>query len=124
HPGEVDAREPGLRRDPGEGLRPGALANAGAGPATGQSADPALDGRRGRGAVPQARGAAHDRQADRRARYRVGAHPGGADRRGALAWRRTARGEARRSMKPPFSLVPDTVSTDTVECLQLLLKRA
>jgi hypothetical protein len=27
-------------------------------------------------------------------------------------------------MKPPFSLVPDTVSTDTVECLQLLLKRA
>jgi hypothetical protein len=27
-------------------------------------------------------------------------------------------------MKPPFSLVPDTVSTDTVECLQVLLKRA
>lgn len=27
-------------------------------------------------------------------------------------------------MKPPFSLVADTVSTDTVECLQLLLKRA
>lgn len=27
-------------------------------------------------------------------------------------------------MKPPFALVPDTVSTDTVECLQLLLRRA
>lgn len=27
-------------------------------------------------------------------------------------------------MKEPFFLVPDTVSTDTVECLQLLLKRA
>jgi hypothetical protein len=27
-------------------------------------------------------------------------------------------------MKPPFILVPDTVSTDTVECLELLLKRA
>jgi hypothetical protein len=27
-------------------------------------------------------------------------------------------------MKPPFTLVADTVSTDTVECLQLLLKRA
>jgi hypothetical protein len=27
-------------------------------------------------------------------------------------------------MKPPFILVPDTVSTDTVECLELLLRRA
>lgn len=27
-------------------------------------------------------------------------------------------------MKPPFTLVPDVVSTDTVECLQTLLKRA
>lgn len=27
-------------------------------------------------------------------------------------------------MKPPFVLVPDTVSTDTVECLELLLRRA
>lgn len=27
-------------------------------------------------------------------------------------------------MKAPYSLVPDVVSTDTVECLQLLLKRA
>jgi hypothetical protein len=27
-------------------------------------------------------------------------------------------------MKAPFELVPDTVSTDTVECLQLLLRRA
>jgi hypothetical protein len=27
-------------------------------------------------------------------------------------------------MKPPFILVPDNVSTDTVECLELLLKRA
>ena len=27
-------------------------------------------------------------------------------------------------MKAPFTLVPDSVSTDTVECLQLLLKRA
>jgi hypothetical protein len=27
-------------------------------------------------------------------------------------------------MKAPYSLVPDNVSTDTVECLQLLLKRA
>lgn len=27
-------------------------------------------------------------------------------------------------MKPPFILLPDTVSTDTVECLQLLLRRA
>lgn len=27
-------------------------------------------------------------------------------------------------MKAPFSLVPDNISTDTVECLQLLLRRA
>jgi hypothetical protein len=27
-------------------------------------------------------------------------------------------------VKGPFELVPDTVSTDTVECLQLLLRRA
>lgn len=27
-------------------------------------------------------------------------------------------------MKPPFALVPDRVSTDTVECLKLLLQRA
>lgn len=27
-------------------------------------------------------------------------------------------------MKKPFTLISDTVSTDTVECLQLLLKRA
>lgn len=27
-------------------------------------------------------------------------------------------------MKPPFTLIPDTVSTDTVECLQVLLRRA
>jgi hypothetical protein len=27
-------------------------------------------------------------------------------------------------MKPPFTLVSDAVSTDTVECLQLLLRRA
>jgi hypothetical protein len=27
-------------------------------------------------------------------------------------------------VKSPYQLVPDTVSTDTVECLQLLLKRA
>lgn len=27
-------------------------------------------------------------------------------------------------MKPPFALVPDSVSTDTVECLKLLLARA
>jgi hypothetical protein len=27
-------------------------------------------------------------------------------------------------MKPPFTLVADTVSTDTVECLALLLRRA
>lgn len=27
-------------------------------------------------------------------------------------------------MKAPFILVPDTVSNDTVECLELLLKRA
>lgn len=27
-------------------------------------------------------------------------------------------------MKAPFTLVPDTVSTDTVKCLQTLLKRA
>ena len=27
-------------------------------------------------------------------------------------------------MKPPFTLIPDTVSTDTVECLRLLLARA
>jgi hypothetical protein len=27
-------------------------------------------------------------------------------------------------MKAPFTLVSDTVSTDTVECLQLLLRRA
>lgn len=27
-------------------------------------------------------------------------------------------------MKTPFSLVPDTVSTDTVRCLQTLLRRA
>lgn len=27
-------------------------------------------------------------------------------------------------MKAPFSLVPDTVSTDTVRCLQTLLRRA
>lgn len=27
-------------------------------------------------------------------------------------------------MKAPFILVPDTVSTDTVECLALLLRRA
>lgn len=27
-------------------------------------------------------------------------------------------------MKPPFVLVPDTVSTDTVACLELLLRRA
>jgi hypothetical protein len=27
-------------------------------------------------------------------------------------------------MKSPFILVPDTVSTDTVECLELLLSRA
>lgn len=27
-------------------------------------------------------------------------------------------------MKPPFTLIPDTVSTDTVECLKLLLRRA
>jgi hypothetical protein len=27
-------------------------------------------------------------------------------------------------VKRPFSLVPDTVSTDTVECLRLLLRRA
>lgn len=27
-------------------------------------------------------------------------------------------------MKRPFTLIPDAVSTDTVECLQLLLRRA
>jgi len=27
-------------------------------------------------------------------------------------------------MKRPFTLIPDMVSTDTVECLQLLLQRA
>lgn len=27
-------------------------------------------------------------------------------------------------MKPPFILVPDSVSTNTVECLELLLERA
>ncbi len=27
-------------------------------------------------------------------------------------------------MKPPFALIPDNVSTDTVECLRLLLQRA
>lgn len=27
-------------------------------------------------------------------------------------------------MKPPFTLIADTVSTDTVACLQLLLRRA
>lgn len=27
-------------------------------------------------------------------------------------------------MKPPFTLIPDTVSADTVECLELLLRRA
>ncbi len=27
-------------------------------------------------------------------------------------------------MKPPFILIPDSVSTDTVECLELLLHRA
>lgn len=27
-------------------------------------------------------------------------------------------------MKPAFILIPDTVSTDTVECLELLLRRA
>ena len=27
-------------------------------------------------------------------------------------------------MKPPFVLVPDTISTDTVECLEFLLRRA
>lgn len=27
-------------------------------------------------------------------------------------------------MSTPYILIPDTVSTDTVECLQLLLKRA
>lgn len=27
-------------------------------------------------------------------------------------------------MKAPFTLIADTVSTDTVECLQLLLRRA
>lgn len=27
-------------------------------------------------------------------------------------------------MKQPFTLIPDTVSTDTVECLKLLLNRA
>jgi hypothetical protein len=27
-------------------------------------------------------------------------------------------------MKPPFILIPDSVSTDTVECLELLLRRA
>lgn len=27
-------------------------------------------------------------------------------------------------MKQPFTLIPDTVSTDTVECLKLLLHRA
>lgn len=27
-------------------------------------------------------------------------------------------------MKPPFALIADTVSTDTVECLRLLLQRA
>lgn len=27
-------------------------------------------------------------------------------------------------MKRPFALIPDVVSTDTVECLQLLLQRA
>lgn len=27
-------------------------------------------------------------------------------------------------MKKPFTLISDTVSTDTVECLQLLLRRA
>jgi hypothetical protein len=27
-------------------------------------------------------------------------------------------------LKPPFTLVPDNVSTDTVECLEVLLRRA
>lgn len=27
-------------------------------------------------------------------------------------------------MKAPFRLIPDTVSTDTIECLELLLRRA
>lgn len=41
-----------------------------------------------------------------------------------MAWNRAPIREEGCSMKAPFSLVPDSISTDTVECLQLLLMRA